>query len=141
MRIKQAQLVKAPRERVFEAWTDYEAYPKWDGKVFTRVTVTHRAGNTASLDMETRFMGMTMPRKERHVLTPPEKVEVDGSVPIAGNTTVWTFEDVPGGTLLTAVLEVQFRGMLGILSPLARWQARSMLSNWMQAFANYVEAT
>jgi len=40
-RIELARIVKAPRDRVFEAITDYESWPEFS-KLFTRVTVTER---------------------------------------------------------------------------------------------------
>lgn len=136
MRIEQAQLVKAPREQVFQAWTDYEAYPKWDPVIFTRVKVKERVGNRARLDAEVRFMGIRMRRTENHVLTPPEKVEVVGDVPNATNSTLWKFEAVPEGTILTTVLEVQFKGVLKLLQPIAEWQARTVTRKWLLAFAH-----
>ena len=108
-------------------------------RLFTRVTVAQRVGNTARLDAETKFMGLRMRRTERHVLAPPEKVEGTGDVPDATNTTVWKFEAVPEGTMLTAVIEFQFKGMLKLLQPIAEWQARTVTRKWMQAFATYVE--
>jgi ribosome-associated toxin RatA of RatAB toxin-antitoxin module len=140
MRIELAQLVKAPREQVFLAWTDCEAWPTWDPVVFTRVRVTERVGNTVRIDAEVKFMGLRMPRKERHILTPPEKIEVVGGIPNATNTTVWTFEAVPEGTLLTAVLDIEFKGLLRLLQPIAAWQGQTVLRDWMRAFARYVEA-
>lgn len=140
MRIEQAQFVKAPREQVFQAWTDYEAYPRWDPVLFTRVKVMERVGNYARLDAQVRFMGMRMRRTEKHVLTPPEKVEVLGDVPNATNSTLWKFEAVPEGTMLTAVIEAQFKGLLKLLQPIAERQARSVTRQWMRAFAHYVEA-
>jgi ribosome-associated toxin RatA of RatAB toxin-antitoxin module len=140
VRIEQVQLVRAPREQVFEAWTDCEAWPRWDPVVFTRVTVTERTGNTVRINAETKFMGLKMPRTEKHVLTPPEKVEVLGGVPNATNTTVWVFESVPEGTLLTAVLDIQFKGLLKLLQPLAAWQVRTALPEWMRALARHVES-
>ncbi len=131
--------MKAPRERVFEALTDYEAIPTWDRVMFKRVSVTQRGPNTATLDADVRFMGMKMRRMERHVLTPPEKVEVDGSVRNAINTTVWTLRTVPEGTILTAELEVEFKGLLKLLQPIAERQMRTVLPEWMREFAGYVE--
>ncbi len=139
MRTEYSQLVKAPRERVFEALTDYEAIPTWDRVMFKRVSVTQRGPNTATLDADVRFMGMKMRRMERHVLTPPEKVEVDGSVRNAINTTVWTLRTVPEGTILTAELEVEFKGLLKLLQPIAERQMRTVLPEWMREFAGYVE--
>ena len=85
-------------------------------------------------------MGLKRRRTEKHVLTPPEKVEVEGEMLGATNTTVWKFEGVPEGTLLTAVLEMQLNGLLKLLQPIAEWRARSGLREWMRAFARYVEA-
>ncbi len=62
-----------------------------------------------------------------------------GDVPDATNTTVWKFEAVPEGTMLTAVIEFQFKGMLKLLQPITEWQARTVTRKWMQAFATYVE--
>lgn len=140
MRIELTQLVRAPREQVFSAWTDCEAWPTWDSALFTRVTVKERAGNTVRIDAETKFMGMRMHRTERHVLTPPERVEVTGDVPDATNTTVWTFDAVADGTMLTAVLNVDFKGVLKLLQPVAERQARKVLQIWMEDLARYVEA-
>ena len=117
--------------------TDCESWPKWDPVAFTRVTVTERVGDTTRIDAETKFMGLRMRRTEKHVLTPPEKVEVTGGVPNATNTTLWKFEAVPEGTMLTTVLEARFKGMLKLLQPIAEWQVRTVLRKWMQAFARY----
>jgi uncharacterized protein YndB with AHSA1/START domain len=95
VRIEQAQIVKAPRELVFRAWTDCEAWPNWNPVGFTRVTVTERVGNTANLDAEVKVMGLKTHRTERHRLSPPERVDVEGRMLGMTNTTVWTFEPVP----------------------------------------------
>ncbi len=108
MRVEQAQLVKAPRERVFETWTDSEAWPTWS-VLFPRVTVTERAGNTVHLDMDSKVMGRKVHRTERYILTPPEQVLVSGETKGATNTTVWRFEAVPEGTLVTAVVEAELK--------------------------------
>jgi len=49
LHIEQSQVVKAPREQVFQAWTDYENWPKYFD-FFKRITVTERTENTAVLD-------------------------------------------------------------------------------------------
>ena len=65
---------------------------------------------------------------------------MDGSVGDAINTTVWTLQMVPEGTMLTAVLEVQFKGLLRLLQPVAEWPMKAVLPEWMGAFARRVEA-
>ena len=139
MRIEQAQLVKAPREQVFQTWTDYEKWPSWS-VLFPRVTVTERAGNTVHLDEDIKIMGRIAKRTEKHVLTPPDRVLVGGETEDAANTSVWKFEAVPEGTLLTATVEAELKGLTKVLGPLAKRQLKTMLRKEMQAFAKYAEA-
>src|SRR6266702_1059277 len=58
MRVEQAQVVKAPREQVFKAWTDYDAWHKFS-TLFTRVTVRERAGTLVTAVVETELKGLT----------------------------------------------------------------------------------
>ncbi|SRR6266581_7231672 len=115
MRIELAQLVKAPREQVFQAWTDCEAWPTWDPVVFTRVRVTERVGNTVRIDAEVKFMGMRMPRKERHILTPPEKIEVIGDVPNAANKRL-DIRGCPGGDFIDCGARYRVQGIAQALA-------------------------
>jgi len=139
MHVEQAQVVRAPREQVFEAWTDYEAWPRFSG-LFTRVSVKERAGNTVHVVAEIKVMGRKTARSERHVLTPPEQVRVEGETEGATNGTLWTFEPVPEGTRLTAVLDADLGPVTRLLGPLARRQVQTILRDWMQGLARYVEA-
>ena len=139
MRVEQAQVVKAPREQVFQTWTDYKAWPRFSG-LFTRVSVKERAGNTVHVVAEIKVMGRKTARSERHVLTPPEQVRVEGETEGATNGTLWTFEPVPEGTRLTAVLDADLGPVTRLLGPLARRQVQTILRDWMQGLARYVEA-
>ncbi len=131
--------MKAPREQVFQTWTDYAAYPSWS-VLFPRVMVTERAGNTVHLDMDAKIMGRIAKRREKHVLTPPEQVLVSGETEGATNTTVWKFEPVPEGTRVTAVVEAELTGLTRLLGPFAKRMLQSLLREWLQAFAKYSEA-
>src|SRR6266511_957720 len=139
MRIEHAQVVKAPREQVFQTWTDYEAWPRFS-RLFTQVTVTERSGNTVHLDTEVKLMTRKTRRREKHVLTPPEEVRVEGETEGATNTTLWTFEPVPEGTRVTVVVDAELGGVTKLLGPLAKRQMQTMLRDWMQGLARYVEA-
>jgi uncharacterized protein YndB with AHSA1/START domain len=139
MRVEQSQVVKAPREQVFQSWTDYDAWPKFSG-LFTRVTVAERAGNTVHVDAETKVMGRRAKRTEKHVLTPPVQVLVSGETEGASNTTVWRFEAIPEGTLVTAVVEAELTGLTRVLGPFAKRKLQSLLREWLQGLARYVEA-
>ncbi len=139
MHTEQAQLVKAPRERVFQTWTDYDRWPRWS-VLFPRVTVMERAGNTVHLDMDVKIMGRIAKRMEKHVLKPPEQVQVGGETEDVINTSVWKFESAPEGTLMTAAVEAELTGLTKVLGPLAKRQLQTLLRKEMQAFAKYVEA-
>ena len=139
MRIEESQVVKASRERVFQAWIDYDAWPKFS-PLFTRVTVVERAGNTVRVDTEIRILGRKTTRMEKHVLTPPQQVLVEGETEGTPNTTVWKFDVIPEGTLVTTVIEVPSSGLTRLLGPLAKRQAQSITREWLQGLARYVEA-
>jgi uncharacterized protein YndB with AHSA1/START domain len=138
MRIEQTQVAKAPREQVFQAWTDYDAWPRFS-TLFTRVTVTERAGNTVHVSAEIRVMGRKTSRIEKHVLTPPEQVLVSGETEGATNTTVWKFEPIPEGTLVTAMLEAELTGLTRVLGPFAKRKLQSLLRDWSRGLAEYAE--
>jgi ribosome-associated toxin RatA of RatAB toxin-antitoxin module len=136
--IELTQLVKAPREDVFRTFTDFEAWPSFS-RLFARVAIMERTGQTVRLDTDVKVLGRTLRRIERHVLTPPGLIQVTGETEGATNTTEWRFETAPEGTLVTAVLDIGSAGITRLLGPFANRQAKSMLHDWMQAFAKYVE--
>ena len=138
MHIEATQIAKAPREKVFQAWTDYEAVPKWQ-TLFTRVTVAKRDGNTVHLDMEVNMRGRKAMRTEKHVLTPPERVDVEGEMEGITNTSVWKFESVPEGTLVTLKVEARLPLRLRVVGPLVKRQFQALVRDWLQDLAKYVE--
>jgi uncharacterized protein YndB with AHSA1/START domain len=138
VRIEHTEIVKAPRELVFKAWTDYEAWPRFSG-LFTRVTVKERVGNTVHIDAETKVIGRKVARSEKHVLTPPEQVRVEGETAGATNRTLWTFQAVPEGTRVTAAIDAELSGLTRLLGPFAKRQVLTLLREWMQGLARYVD--
>ena len=84
--------------------------------------------------------GRRTARSEKHVLTPPEQVRVEGETEGATNTTLWTFEPVSEGTRVTAVVDAELRGLTRLLGPLAKRQLQTLLNEWMRGLARYVEA-
>ncbi len=86
-------------------------------------------------------MGREAKRTEKHVLTPPERVEVEGEMEGMTNTSVWKFETVPEGTKLTVVIEAQLKGRwVKLLGPLAKRRLQGLVRESMQGLARYVEA-
>ena len=66
MRIEESQPVKAPQQQVFDAWTDYEAWPRFS-TLFTRVAVLERVDHAVRLDIDIKVLGRTTRRVESHV--------------------------------------------------------------------------
>jgi len=139
LHIEQTRVVNAPREHVFRAFTDYDAVPKWQ-TFFTRVTVTKRDGNTVYLDTEVLLRGRKTGRTEKHLLTPPEKIDVEGEMEGIANTTSWKFESVPEGTQVTAIVDFSLPLRLKVIAPLVKRQFQPLLRDWFQQLAKYVEA-
>ncbi len=139
MHIEQTQVVKAPREQVFQAWNDVEAWPSFFD-FFKRVKLIERVGNTAHLEADVKFMGREAKRTEKHVLSPPEQVQVEGEMEGMTNTSLWKFEPVPEGTRVTAVIEAQLKGRWAkILGPLAKRRLQGLVRESLESFAKYVE--
>jgi ribosome-associated toxin RatA of RatAB toxin-antitoxin module len=139
MHVEEVQPVRAPQQRVYDAWTDYESWPKFS-TLFTRVAVLERSADAVRLDIDMKVMGRTTQRNERHVVTPPREVRVEGETEGAANTSVWTFEPTAEGTLLRAVVDAEPTGFTRLLGPLAKRVLANMLRDEMRAFATYVEA-
>jgi len=139
LHIEQTQIVKAPREKVFQAWTDYEAVPKWQ-TLFTSVKVAKRDGNTALLELEVNMRGRKTLRTEKHLLTPPERVDVEGEMQGMTNTSVWKFESAPEGSLVSVAIEARLPLRMKILAPLVKRQFQAIVRDWLQDLAKYVEA-
>ena len=139
MHIEQTQIVKAPREKVFQAWTDYEAVPKWQ-TLFTSVKVAKRDGNTVYLDLEVNMRGRKAMRTEKHLLTPPERVDVEGEMEGITNTSVWKFDSLPEGSRVTVKVEASLPLRLKVIAPLVKHQFQALVREWLQDLAKYVEA-
>ena len=139
MLIELAQVVKAPRDQVFRTFTDYQAWPKFSVLV-TRVSVGERAGSTVHLDMEIKVMGRKFWRTEKHVLTPPEQVLVEGETVGSTTTSVWKFDPVPEGTLVTGAIESRGKGLYKLTDPFTKRLLQTSFDKWLRAFVKYVEA-
>lgn len=66
---------------------------------------------------------------------------MEGETEGATNATLWTFEPVPEGTRLTAVVDAELGGATRLLGPFAKRKAQSLLREWMQGLAQFVETT
>ncbi|OLE17923.1 MAG: hypothetical protein AUI36_36165 [Cyanobacteria bacterium 13_1_40CM_2_61_4] len=90
--------------------------------------------------MEVNMRGRKALRTERHTLTPPERIDVEGEMEGITNTSVWKFEPTPEGSRVTVIVEARLPLRLKILGPLVKRQFQGLVRDWLRDLAKYVES-
>jgi uncharacterized protein YndB with AHSA1/START domain len=131
-------LVRVPRDKVYSAYTDFEAMPKWSKRAEGGVTMK-REGNAVYLVGAAGRDGRKAVRKME--LFPPERVESQGETNFTRTKSVVRFEEVPGGTKVVASLDVQLKGHWGwVMKTQSRAESESSALEELTSFARYVES-
>lgn len=127
--------MKATREKTYSVYTDFEAMPKWS-KQGREVKAVRREGDAVFLEFgENRKVVREMR------LFPPERVESEGETRFRRLKTTVVFEEAPGGTRVTASLDVQVKGRWGwVLKARGRSEVESSAMEELASFARYVES-
>jgi len=132
-------IVKAQREKVYSAYTDFEAWPKWS-KQTAKARVLGREGATVSVESEAASSGRPRISIAKLTLTPPQSVETESSTRLTKTKKTVRFEEVPEGTKVTAALDVQVKGRWAWVFAPREWdEAKSSASEALKSFAEYVE--
>ena len=132
--------MKAKREKVYAAYTDFETWPKWSRQV-TTVRVIRREGSTVSIESESVSGGRLRITVAKLTLSPPEGVETEGETRLIRAKRTVRFEDAPEGTKVTAVLDVRVKGPWAwIFAPRGKDEAESSAREGLTSFAEYVES-
>lgn len=144
MHLEVSRLVRAPREKVFSAYTDFEAMPRWS-KHLTSARVTGREGDTVQVESEgVSARGAQRTRTGALRLTPPTKVEAESETRYTRSRRTVVFEVTPdgSGTKVTASLDVEVkRWWRIILRPSVRPEVvEASASEDLDSFVRYVEA-
>jgi polyketide cyclase/dehydrase/lipid transport protein len=131
-------LVRATRDKVYSAYIDFDALPKWS-KQAKGVVVSKREGNTIYLEGGAGGDGQRNAGKME--LFPPEKVESEGETRFTRTKSAVRFEEAPGGTKVIASLDVQFKGRWGwFMKTPGRAESESSAMEELTSFASYVES-
>lgn len=140
MRAEVSYVVRAKREKVYSAYTDFGAWPKWS-KSTTAARVVGREGDTVSVESTTVSGGRPRSTVAKLALSPPEGVETEGETKLTRTRRTVRFEDVPEGTKVTAVLDVRVRGLwASVFRPRGKAEAESSALEGLRSFAEYVES-
>ena len=105
MRFEASLVVRVPRDKVYSAYADFEAMPKWSRQT-RAVTLVKRERDVVYLETALAGGGRKTAREMR--LFPPERVESEGETRFTRAKSVVRFEEVPEGTKVVASLDVQF---------------------------------
>ncbi len=136
--------MKAQLERVYAAYTDFEAMPKWS-KHLTAVRITKREGDAVFLESEGASSRGRRRKTVRMLrLLPPDRVESESEARFTRTRRTVAFEKVleGAGTKVTATLDVQVKGRWAmVLSTRVRKEdAESSALEELAAFARFVES-
>jgi uncharacterized membrane protein len=134
-----AVTVKAPRPKVYAAYTDFGSMPRW-AKMQGTVTVT-KEGDSVHLESEggPRRRGRNATRSLK--LTEPSLVESESETRFTRTKRTVAFEEVPEGTKVTAKLEVQVKGLWAkLLATREGDEFEPAIREELESFARYVES-
>jgi uncharacterized protein YndB with AHSA1/START domain len=133
MHFEASLTVKVLRDKAFSAYTDFEAMPKWSNQE-QGVRVSRREGNKVYLEGS----GLKVAQEMR--LFPPERVESEGETRFTKTRSVVRFDEVAGGTKVTASLDVRLKGRWSwILRTRGKAEAESSAMEELTSFARYTE--
>lgn len=140
MHVEVSHVVRAGREKVFAAYTDFVTWPKWSRQT-TAVKVVGSEGATVNIESEIVSGGRPRITTAKLTLSPLEGVETESEARFTRTRRTVRFEDVPEGTKVTAVLDVWVKGRWAwIFAPRGKDEAESWALEGMKAFAEYVES-
>ena len=129
MHAEVSRIVKAPREKVYAAYTDFEA------------KAVGREGTSLHTESEGKSDGRPRSSVPRMTFSPPERVEAESETRFTKTRRTVRFEEVPEGTKVTAVLDVQVKGFWGLIfAPRGRDEVEMSGREALESFVRYVES-
>jgi len=137
--LETAVTVRATRDKVYTAYTDFESMSKW-AKVRGAVTVTRREGDSVYLESEGGPNRRRRKADRRLKLTEPSLVESESETRFTRTKRTVSFEEVPEGTRVTARLDVQVKGLWAkLLATRESEEFEPQIREELASFARYVE--
>ncbi len=139
MHLETAVTVRAARDKVYAVYTDFDSMSKW-AKVRGAVTVTKREGDMVYLESEGRPDRRGQKAARSLKLTEPSLVESESETRFTRTKRTVSFEEVPGGTKVTARLDVHVKGLWAkLLSTRESEEFEPQIREELASFARYVE--
>lgn len=132
-------VVKAPKEKVFKIWQDFESAPKWS-TTLKSAKVVKRDGNMVYVETSSTMMGRSVTGHQKHTLQSPDRDEVESTSNAGSARQILTIESVPDGTRIVMIAEFEPKGILGRFFALAsKGKIDSMFRAETESFSRYAE--
>ncbi|HXW37595.1 MAG TPA: SRPBCC family protein, partial [Nitrososphaerales archaeon] len=109
MHVESAQVIKAPRNKVYAAYTNFTEMPKWSKRIKT-VVVVGREGDTVQIQSESTSGSGPKVTLAKMTLSSPELVVSEDETRLTRTRRTVKFEEVSEGTRVTAMLDVDVKG-------------------------------
>ena len=139
MHYEASVMVKAPVQKTYSAYVEFESMPKWS-KQASAVRILKKEGDTVQLEVEAPSSGGNRRVTTELRLCPFESVESGGETRFTRTRRTVSFAAAPEGTTVTASLEISMKGIWGlILRTRGKAEVEAAASDELASFARYVE--
>ncbi len=139
VRIEVSKVIEAPRDFVYTRLFDYESLPK-ASTIVTSTKILSKEGNVQVVEQEGKLLGRRFKAVVKATFSPPEKLVEEFSGDATG-TQVWTLTEVPQGTKVSLVSDINPKGFLArIFGGLASGPLQRVINEEAEALKRYIEA-
>ena len=135
-KVKVEKIIKADKDKVFFAITDFENLPSKLPQLFKSIKIISRKDNSVITEEFVRMAGRDITQKVKHVLQPTDKHEVfilEGDA--KGSHIVETYEETSEGTKIIVEGDFTLAGKLNLLGFLAKLKIVKNINKVMDEFA------
>ncbi len=134
------KIVRAPREVVFNWWTDLADADSSLVKPLKDRRVLTREGDVTYVDDTVKILGRTMKYSVKVTVYPPDRWVAEYSGRVADATSTYQLIEIPEGTKMLYSSEVRPKGILTkIAFPIIRWMVERVFSKEMDDYNGALE--
>ena len=139
-RLEITKIVRAPREVVFDWWTDLADTDSSLVKPLKIRRVLPREGDVIHVDDTVKILGRTMRYSVKVTVYPPDRWVAEYSGRVADATSTYKLIEIPEGTKMHYSSEIRPKGILTkIVFPIISWMVKRVFSKEMDIYNEALE--
>ncbi len=138
-KVKVEIIIKAEKDKVFSAITDFENLPSKLPHIFKSVKVISQEGNSFITEELVKMAGRDIAQKVKHVIQPTEQHEVfilEGDA--KDSHIVESYEETSQGTKIIVEGDFKLKGKLNLLGFFAKGKIEKSITEVMEEFAKLI---